>query len=268
MWVINVGGRHRRANRTDPGRSRRGLGQSDADQVFLAPGAAAACTFVRPMTEYPHNTTATVADTPRLRGVFHQWSVAVSIVIGAIFVLTRTGTRETLAAGIYVLAVVVMFGVSTLFHRIDWSEERVGRMLQLDKSGIYLMISGTFTPIAAVGLQGTFAIVMLVIFWSLSLLLIALLWLPWKPPYGLITGTYIGTASLGLLTLPAMWTEISPNFTVLILLGGVLFIGGSFMLALRRPDPWPDVFGYHEVWHLIVIVATAVHFVAIATYVY
>ena len=212
--------------------------------------------------------TAVAASKPRLRGVFHQWSFVATLVIGIALVSTRSGLTDTIAASVYATAVAVMFGVSALFHRVNWSPSMSGPMLQLDKTGIYIMIAGSFTPIAIVGLGGTFAITMLVVFWTISVVLIVALWLPWTPPYGLTTGTYIGIGSLGVLSLPAMWTDISPNFTIMILLGGVLFIAGSFMLALRRPDPWPEVFGYHEVWHVVVMLATFVHFIAIAIWVF
>jgi len=212
--------------------------------------------------------TTVAAPKPRLRGVLHQWSFVTTLVVGIVLVWTRSGLTDTIAASVYATAVAVMFGVSALFHRVNWSPTMTGPMLQLDKTGIYIMIAGSFTPIAIVGLGGTFAITMLVVFWTISVLLIVGLWLPWTPPYGLTTGTYIGIGSLGILSLPAMWTDISPRFTLMILLGGVLFIVGSFMLALRRPDPWPEVFGYHEVWHLVVMVATLVHFAAIAVWVF
>lgn len=210
---------------------------------------------------------ASTMSKPRLRGHLHQWCFVASIVVGVGLVVTRSGTANTIAALIYAAGVVTMFGVSALFHRVEWTPAKVGPMLQLDKTGIYVMISASFTPVAAVGIGGRFGMTLLVAVWAVSLLLIAALWLPWTPPYGLTTGTYIGVSSIALLALPRMWNDISPLFTVLILLGGAMFIGGAFLLALRKPDPWPEVFGYHEVWHVLVFVAAAIHYVAITRYV-
>ena len=172
-----------------------------------------------------------------------------------------------LAALVYVLCVSAMFGLSALYHRVDWSDRLRPHMLQLDKTGIYVMIAGSFTPVAAIGVGGRFGLTMLIGVYAVSLLLIAGLWSPWTPPYGLITGTYIGVGSIALLALPRFW-DLSPNFTILILLGGVLYVGGSFMLALRVPDPWPEIFGYHEVWHVLVFAASTIHYVAIWIWVF
>jgi hemolysin III len=205
---------------------------------------------------------------PRLRGVLHQWSFFVSVIVGFVFVVAQSGASHTVAALLYAFGVSTMFGVSALFHRVDWREELVQPMLQLDKTGIYVMMGGSFTPVVGIGVGGRFGITMLVAVWIVCAVLIAGLWLPWTPPYGLITGTYIGVGSIAFIALPAMWRDISPIFTILILLGGVLFTGGSFLLALRMPDPWPTTFGYHEVWHVLVFVAAVIHYVAIAIYIF
>jgi len=204
---------------------------------------------------------------PRFRGVLHQWSFFAALIVGVVVVVTRSGASATIAAAIYGVGVCTMFGVSALFHRVEWTPAKVQPMLQLDKTGIYVVIACSFTPVLWLGVGGRFGIVMLVAVWAISLILIAGLWLPWSPPYGVITGTYIGVGSIAFLALPSMWTDISPIFVILILIGGVLFTGGSFLLALRMPDPWPETFGYHEVWHVLVFVAAIVHYVAITSYV-
>ncbi|MDG2261242.1 MAG: hemolysin III family protein [Actinomycetota bacterium] len=204
---------------------------------------------------------------PRFRGVLHLWSFFGAVIVGVVIVITRSGVAESLAAAIYAIGVCTMFGVSALFHRVEWGPEKMQSMLQLDKTGIYVMIACSFTPVVWIGVGGRFGITILIGVWAISLILIAGLWLPWNPPYGVITGTYIGIGSIAFLALPAMWSDISPTFVILILTGGVLFCGGSFLLALRMPDPWPDTFGYHEVWHLLVFVGSIIHYVAITSYV-
>ncbi len=211
--------------------------------------------------------TAVAPPKPRWRGVSHKWSFVVSVPIGIAFVATQSA-GEWLPALIYAACVSFMFGASALYHRINWSERTEPRMMQVDKTGIYLMIAGTFTPIVGVGLEGRLANVLLVVVWVLTIILIVNLWMPWKPPYGLITGTYVGVGWLGVLAMPGMWTQISPVFMVMILFGGLLFTIGGFLLALRKPDPWPLTFGYHEVWHVLVITGATIHFVALALYVF
>ena len=218
---------------------------------------------VRPATDEPLGATLTLVPRPRLRGVLHQWSFFGAIPVGAVLVATRDGAGETLAALAYAIGVCTMFGVSALFHRVHWSPEKIQAMLQLDKTGIYVMIAGSFTPVVGIGIGGAFGITMMIAVYIVCAVLIAGLWLPWNPPYGVITATYIGVGCIAFLALPAMWNDISPEFTILILVGGVLFTGGSFLLALRIPDPWPRTFGYHEVWHTLVFIAAVIHYVAI-----
>lgn len=204
---------------------------------------------------------------PRLRGVFHKWSFFVSIAAGALLVV-GPASNSWPSAVVYAACVAAMFGASALYHRINWSPRMAPKMMQVDKTAIYLMIAGTFTPIAVVGLDGPWATWLLVVVWALALVLIAGLWIPWEPPYGTITTTYIVLGCVAALSMPAIWREISPTFTVLLLAGGALFTVGAILLAVRRPDPWPRVFGYHEVWHVIVMVAASMHYAGIAVYVY
>ncbi len=205
---------------------------------------------------------------PRFRGVLHQWSFFAAVVVGIAFAIAQTGVIDTIVALIYGAGVCTMFGVSALFHRIEWTPEKVGPMLQLDKTGIYVMIGTSFTAVVGLGIGGRFGITMTLGVWAICLVLIVALWTPWTPPYGLITGTYIGVGSIALLALPAMWNDIGVTFTIMILVGGILFTGGSFLLALRRPDPWPEVFGYHEVWHVLVFVAALIHYTAVALFIF
>lgn len=204
---------------------------------------------------------------PRLRGVFHTWFFFFSIIAGGALIL-GPASGDWLPALVYAACVAAMFGASALYHRINWTPKVAPKMMQVDKTAIYLMIAGTFTPIAAAGLDGPGSTWLLIVVWALALVLIAGLWIPWEPPYGTITTTYVVLGCVAALSMPAIWNQISPAFTVLLLVGGVLFTIGAVLLAIRRPDPWPRVFGYHEVWHVIVIVAAALHYVGIAIYVY
>ncbi|MCP3934247.1 MAG: hypothetical protein GY708_02620 [Actinomycetia bacterium] len=204
---------------------------------------------------------------PLLRGVFHKWSFIASILVGVALVV-GPASDEWPSAVIYAACVATMFGASALYHRIDWSPKTEPRMMQVDKTAIYMMIAGTFTPVAVAGLDGPGATWLLIVVWSLSAILIAGLWIPWEPPYGTITTTYVALGLVAALSMPTIWRDVGPELALLLLIGGVLYFVGGILLAVRQPDPWPRVFGYHEVWHVVVIVAATIHYVGIALYVY
>ena len=207
------------------------------------------------------------ASKPRLRGVSHQWAFLISLVIGVGLVLTRDTARGRVAAALYAASLSFMFGASTLLHRVNWSPRAESRMQRLDKTGIYLAIAGPLTVVLWVGVEIPHLRALLTLVWVLTGVLIAVLWSPLSPPRGTTTTTFVGLGCLGVLALPAMWTQIGAPFVLLILLGGVLYIAGAILLGLRRPDPWPEVFGYHEFWHVHTLVAASMHFVAITVWV-
>lgn len=215
---------------------------------------------------HPPSSPAAAATKPRWRGFSHKWSFIFWIPVGIGLVGVQFD-GEWVAALVYAICVAAMFGLSALYHRINWSHDLEPSMLQLDKTGIYLMIAGTFTPIA-INLDGGRYDLLLLVVWLLTAVLIAGLWVPWAPPFGVITASYIGVGWLGLLALPAMWDQFGPGFVALILVGGVMFTGGAFLLGVRRPRLRPETFGYHEVWHVLVIAGTLIHLVGLIRYVF
>jgi len=204
---------------------------------------------------------------PRLRGVSHQWAFVLSLVIGMVLVLTRSTVRGMAAAALYAASLSFMFGASTLLHRVNWTPPAERRMQQLDKTGIYLAIAGPLTAVLWVGVEISHLAAFLILVWVLTGVLIAILWSPLSPPRGTTTTTFVGLGCLGVVALPAMWSQIGAPFVLLILGGGILYVAGAILLGLRRPDPWPEVFGYHEFWHVLTLVAASMHFVAITAWV-
>ncbi len=204
---------------------------------------------------------------PRLRGVSHQWAFAVSVLVGVGLVVTRSTVKGMAAAGLYASSLSFMFGASALLHRVDWSPRTEQWMQRLDKTAIYLAIAGPLTVVLWVGVEISHRAALLALVWLLTGVLIAILWSPLSPPRGTTTATFVGLGCLGVLALPAMWSQIGTTFVILVLGGGLLYTTGAILLGLRRPDPWPEVFGYHEFWHVLTLVAASMHFVAITTWV-
>lgn len=204
---------------------------------------------------------------PRLRGVSHQWAFLASLLVGAGLVLTRSTGRGMAAAAIYAVSLSFMFGASALLHRVDWSPRTEDWMQRLDKTGIYLAIAGPLTVVLWVGVEISHRAAFIALVWLLTGVLIAILWSPLSPPRGTTTATFVGLGGLGILALPAMWSQIGTPFVILVLGGGALYTAGAILLGLRRPDPWPEVFGYHEFWHVLTLVAASMHFVALTAWV-
>jgi hemolysin III len=205
---------------------------------------------------------------PRLRGVLHQWAFFASLVLGALMVVFAPSGRGTLAAAIYAVSVAALFGVSALYHRIDWaSAASRRRMRRLDHTMIFVLIAGSYTPFALVVLDGTLATVILVTVWAGALAgaLMKLVWI--DAPKWLVAGSYVLLGWVAVAAFPGMLDELGVAPTALVAAGGLLYTLGALVYALRRPDPAPAVFGYHEVFHALVIAAAAIQYAVIAFFV-
>ena len=202
---------------------------------------------------------------PRLRGVFHQWACAGSVPLGLVLVVLAGTARARIALSVYSVSLVALFGVSALYHRIDW-RSLTGRdwMRRLDHSMIFVMIAGSYTPFAALVLHGPLAVGILIAVWAGALLGVAfnLVWR--ETPTWLRSALYIGLGWIAVAAVPQLGAAIGPLGLTLIGLGGVLYTLGAVVYAIRRPDPVPTVFGYHELFHILVIVAAALQYAVIA----
>ena len=204
---------------------------------------------------------------PLLRGVLHQAAFFLAIGVGAAVVPYAHGTRESVAAGVFAGSVVAMLGASALYHRITWSSRVRPWMRRLDHAGIYVLIAGTYTPVGLIVVHGVLRNVILGIVWSGAAAAIALkfIWVTAPKWLSAVTGLAVGWA--GVAAMPqvvehAGWTAFS-----LLAAGGLAYSAGAIVYALRRPDPVPAIFGYHELFHALTIVAVACQYVAIAFFV-
>jgi hemolysin III len=205
---------------------------------------------------------------PRLRGVLHQWAFFVSLVAGAVLVLLAPAGRATFATAIYVASVIALFGVSALYHRINWVSATARRwMRRLDHTMIFFLIAGTYTPFALLVLDGTLAAAILIAVWggALAGVVLNLVWI--DSPKWVTALVYITVGWVAIVAFPELISELGIAATALIAAGGVLYTLGAVVYALKRPDPVPAVFGYHEIFHALVIAAAALQFAVIAFYV-
>jgi hemolysin III len=205
---------------------------------------------------------------PRLRGVFHQWAFFVALAGGAMLVLVAPAGRATLATAVYAVSVAALFGVSALYHRITWASARARRwMRRLDHSMIFFLIAGTYTPFALLVFEGTLATAILATVWGggLAGVVLNLVWI--DSPKWVTAVVYIALGWVAVIAFPEMVSKLGVVATVLVGLGSILYTLGAVVYALRRPDPVPAVFGYHEIFHVLVVAAAALQFAVVAFYV-
>jgi hemolysin III len=204
---------------------------------------------------------------PRFRGVSHQWAFFVALAAGIALVIAAPPGRATFAATVYAISVVAMFGASALYHRIDWQSLAARRwMRRLDHSMIYLLIAGTYTPFALLVLDGGVASAVLIAVWAGAALGIGLKLLWPDTPKWLTAAVYVTLGWVAVIAFPQLASELGVLGMSLVVGGGVLYTTGAVVYALRRPDPAPAVFGYHEIFHVLVIAAALLQFVAVAAY--
>jgi hemolysin III len=203
---------------------------------------------------------------PRLRGVFHQYAFFVSLGSGTVLVLLAATARASVAAAVYAVSVAALFGVSALYHRVTWTGSARRRMRRLDHAMIFLLIAGTYTPVGLLVLKGTLASVVLAVVWggALAGIVLEVAWA--GAPRWLGGVVYLALGWVAVVAMPQLFARLGVAGGLLIVAGGLVYSAGAAVYARRRPDPVPAIFGYHEVFHLLVIVGVAAHFLAISLF--
>lgn len=204
---------------------------------------------------------------PRLRGVSHAAAFFLAAGAGLRAVALAPAGRATVAVAIYGVGLVALFGGSALYHR--WpAPGRVKAALQrLDHSTIFVFIAASYTPIALLVLHGVLVWVILVIAWSGAAagVTFALGWA--GAPRRVIVCSYLALGWVAVLALPELLDRLAPQPLVLLAGGGLLYSAGACIYARQRPDPWPRRFGFHEIFHALVIVAAAAQYIALVVWV-
>ncbi len=203
---------------------------------------------------------------PRLRGVSHQVAFFVAVAVGIPLAITADPGKARISAIVFASCVAACFGASALYHRPTWQPRARSWFARLDHAGIYLLIAGTYTPFGLLVLSRAWAIPVLSIIWTgaTAAILLKLFW----PGLPKVASAGIGLA-LGWVAVVAFTQLLKLPLAGLLLLlgGGLAYTLGAITYARRRPDPFPRVFGYHEVFHVLVIVAAGCQYAAIAFYV-
>jgi hemolysin III len=204
---------------------------------------------------------------PVLRGWLHLLWFEASLVFGTLLLVRAHGATRITAVAVYAASVSALFGISALYHRGNWTPAWNRRLQRLDHAMIFFLIAGTATPVFLLAAPGTFGTVCLIVLWSLTLTA-AVIHLTWmNAPEWVVGGTFVALGWIAGLCLPAVWIHAGVAPGALMLAGGVLYTAGALSYHRRRPDPYPAVFGYHEVFHACVCAGATCHFVAIALFV-
>ena len=205
---------------------------------------------------------------PRLRGVLHEAAFAISLITGTALVCLAEGGRARTAATVYAVSVALLFGTSAAYHRGPWTGRSREVMKRLDHSMIFILIAGTYTPFALLLLEGTARWVVFGLVWGGAVVGVVLRNSIRRPARWLFVGIYmlLGWTALGVL--PQLRATGGLAVVVLLLLGGLFYSIGAIVYALKRPNPSPHWFGFHEVFHAFTLLAFVTHYVAVsfATY--
>jgi hemolysin III len=201
-----------------------------------------------------------IADRPALRGVSHIAATFAAVVGALCLYLLAESAGEYISAAIYSSALLLLFGLSATYHSFPWSPRPRQVLRRLDHSMIFLLIAGSYTPFCLLALGTAWSLALLSVVWLLAGAGVALK-LAWvDSPRWLSVLLYVALGWLAVVAAPVLAATL-PLSTILVLLaGGMLYTVGGLVYALRRPDPAPSVFGYHEVFHLFVIAGAATHY--------
>jgi hemolysin III len=203
---------------------------------------------------------------PKLRGVFHEIAFYVAAAIGVLLVITADPGKARMAAAIFATGVAVCFGASAVYHRPTWPPRKRAWLARLDHAGVYLLIAGTYAPFGLIVMSRGWAIPILATVWGGAFLAIMLKLFWVQAPKWLSAAIGLTLGWVAAAAFPQL-LKLSTVALVLVVAGGILYSAGAVIYALRRPDPLPRVFGYHELFHVLTVAAAACQYVAVAFYV-
>jgi len=204
---------------------------------------------------------------PHLRGWLHAGMAPISVVLGVVLVILSPPEYRW-AAALYSITAILLFGTSAIYHRFTWSPEAKVRLKRLDHANIFLIIAGSYTPFAVVLLPSSQARTLLLLVWggALAGVLFRVFWV--TAPRWLYTPIYIALGWVAIFYLPAFWEAGGPTVVILLALGGLAYSAGAVVYALKRPDPSPTWFGFHEIFHACTLAGFLLQYVAVSMVLY
>ena len=230
-----------------------------------------AASSVPSSTRSPASTVSKVSEPlltsrPRFRGVVHQWSFFVALLAGSVLVVWAPAGRATAATAVYAAALAGLLGTSALYHRVTWRPAVRAWMRRIDHAMIFVLIAGTYTPFAVLVLDEPLNVVVLAGVWAGAVagIVFTLLWV--DAPKWLTAAAYVALGWFSIVAMPQITERAGAGALALLAVGGLAYTVGAVVYARRRPDPRPATFGYHEIFPVLVVVAAATHFAAVAAF--
>ena len=204
---------------------------------------------------------------PHLRGWLHAGMAPVALVLGIVLV-SLSPAEYRWAAALYSLTAVMLFGVSAVYHRFAWSPRTTKLLKRLDHSNIFLIIAGSYTPFAVVLLPREQERTLLILVWTGAILgvLFRVFWV--GAPRWLYTPIYIALGWVAVFYLPAFWAAGGPAVVILLAVGGLCYSAGGIVYALKRPNPSPTWFGFHEIFHALTLAGFITQYIAVSLVLY
>lgn len=204
---------------------------------------------------------------PKLRGWIHAITAPIALATGIVLiVLTPPGARWS--TSVFVASTIILFGTSAVYHRGTWGLRGEAVLRRLDHANIFLLIAGTYTPLAWLLLPRPTALLLLAVVWggAVAGIFMRVFWL--SAPRWLYTGAYIALGWAAVWFLPAFWTNGGPAIVWLVAAGGIAYTVGAVFYGLKRPNPWPGYFGFHELFHTGTAIGYVCHTIAVYLAIY
>jgi len=203
---------------------------------------------------------------PLLRGYLHLGALVAAVAGTAVMLLQANSTRGYVGASVFGASLIVAYGTSAVYHRGHWSGRRLSIVRRLDHATIFFLIAGTYTPFCLLALHGAWGAALLSVAVTIAALgaLVRLIWL--DSPRRLTIPLYLASGWVALIAMSQILQALDLAPLGLLIGGGVAYSVGALAYAAKRPDPWPKVFGYHEVFHSLTVLGSTLHFLAVSLF--
>ena len=198
---------------------------------------------------------------PTWRGWIHAATFPVAIVAGIVLIMLAQGAPAKWASAVFMATSLLLFGNSALYHRFDWKPRTKALLKRIDHANILLLIAGTYTPIATLALPPQQGLLLLIVVWSGALvgILFRVFWI--NAPRWLYVALYLALGWAAVMYLGDLY-KANATMVVFVIVGGLLYTVGAVVYALKRPNPWPGHFGFHEIFHVCTVLAFLCHWMA------
>ena len=200
---------------------------------------------------------------PLLRGRIHAVAVLAAIPAGIALVVTASGVEARVAAAVYAISLVALFAASSSYHRFRGGDRWLSLLRRLDHSSIYLLIAGSYTPVCLLVLRPSYGVPLLATIWGAGVAGAVMKLVRFEGTQRIGFALYLIMGWAVVVATPGLVHGVSGGTLALFAVGGLIYTIGAIVLATRTPNPFPRVFGYHEVWHLMVVVAAVLHYFAL-----